>query len=455
MRRQHLTRRRLLRLVGGGLAVGTLGGIGQAAPVAHDGGAPGSNLIAGLESPDEEDSGEFRLLVAWEEQFNGRVVDAYPADRTGKQAPLWSRAQYRDRFPMFSARTLDTAFREQFLDIDALYGASGNQPLMDLTGIQPGDEGQLDLFVQPVGRDGIVGVTGRLHSNGAQQPQATAGNETGEPLPTATPAATTAMADAITAKLVQTGHTGVGEMTTVVLAEGTLREVLAAVGDRPVPLDGDLSTDTLDCTNDASVPHVRLTWRLPETASVAADDGARFDLRFTAVPCPTSTRPALSVTTRSYMMSSNRLVYIVRVRNDGPATARNVRVVPKREVGPTSQRTTIAGYGNCLLDPYDWLDVEAIRVRKGPTTSMLNDFSKGDAGGGLTYDQTYDPRTGIWHLGTVEPKQTWELLVTLNTSPCAAGQTFRNTVEVRTDDWWTNRLHDPAAWTATTETALD
>ncbi|WP_267639804.1 hypothetical protein [Haloarchaeobius amylolyticus] len=462
MARKHLTRRQLLRLAGGGLAVGTLTGAGQAAPVAHDGEmAAGSHRIADLTPEEPED---LRLVVAWEERFNGRVVDAYPADRTGVQAPLLSRAQYRDRYPSVDPRAIEGAFREQFLDVNALYGASGDQPLLDLTGIRPGDEGQLDLFVQPVGGHGIVGVTGRLlpatatatatTESATAEPEGPTENTAPESGPAATPMATVPLADAVTAKLVQTGHVGVGERATVVLAEGTLREVLAAVAERPVPLDGDLATPTLDCTTDRSVPHVRLTWQLPETATVAADDEARFDLRFTAVPCPTGTRPSLSVTSKSYAPREGALVYIVRVRNDGPGTARNVRVVPQRPPGIEGQRQAVAGFSNCLVDQYGWLEVEALRVRRGPTVAMLAEFSKGDAGGGLTYDETFDPTTGVWHLGTVEPGQVFELLLWLRAGPCAQGEVFRNTVEVRTDDWFGNRLHDPAAWTATTQTSL-
>ncbi len=432
--------------------------MGQAAPVGHDGETlERTNLVAGLEEP-EAASAVPRLVVAWEERVNGRVVDAYPTDRTGAQAPLWSLAQYRERFPMVAESTLQAAFHEQFLDVNALYGTSGNEPLMDLSGIQPGDEGQLDLFVQPLGSAGIVGVTGRLLPATTQQPQSTGSQPATAEAGTDTDPATTAttpLADAVTATLVQTGHNGDGKMATVVLADGTLREVVAAVSGRPVPLDGDLSTDGVDCTTDRSVPHVRLTWELPETATVVADDAVRFDLRFTAAACPSEPRPSLSVTTRSYADTNDRdLVYIVRVRNDGPATATNVRVVPTRDPTPASQRTTIAGYGNCLVDQYDWLNVKAIRVRKGPTVDMLTDFSRGDAGGGRTYDETFDPTTGVWYLGTVKPNQTWELLVSLDARPCSAGETFRNTVTVQTDEWWGNRRRDPGAWTATTETRL-
>ncbi len=176
---------------------------------------------------------------------------------------------------------VEQTYREQFVDPPS-FVVEG--PVIDLDDVKPGDSGSVAYSVHLFDEPGYVWLGGSLDANregAVTEPELDApveddpvdGSSAGELL------------DAIEVTLWYDD----GDETPLVF-EGTLGELLAAVGDG-LPLDGNPETAGRDCfpqdqPGDEQVRYVGFEWTLPASVGNAVQgDSVTFDLTFAAVQC--------------------------------------------------------------------------------------------------------------------------------------------------------------------------
>ncbi|WP_435358615.1 hypothetical protein [Haloarchaeobius sp. DFWS5] len=507
MRETTVTRRQLLGIVAGGSAVGIGGQPVGARPVADDRETFEGNRIggqAGTAPADDTASDEsLDLRVAWAETINGFPVEAFPpGDESGAQAVLWSRSQLRSQHPELDDEAIEERFDAQFTDVSAVFGERAREPLLDLSAAQPGDSGSLTVYLNLVDGDGIVGVSGDLVEGGpAPTPRPTTGREaapssgesttpttadgrsvataegdtssgdvttstdldapttgTGSPDPAADPIG---LADAVEFAVVQVVRDERGFFQDVPLVDGTLRSVLAELALAPATLDGDASTDLVDCATTEDILVVRFDWALPEAFAARLDQSSvKFDLGFLAVPCGDDPGASLEVTSRAWTQNDgNSLVYVVRVDNTGPGEATGVVVEPTPwahlVTGTAGDAAERGAFAACARDESGALNVRGMRVRRGPVDDVLKKITHWHAGAGRTYGELYDPKTGVWEIPAIGSGQSYDLLLNVDTASCATDETLTSEVVVRTQPWWNDRNAQRSARSTTVEVSLD
>lgn len=168
---------------------------------------------------------------------------------------------------------------------DTLTAEDQPAPLIDLDDVKPGDFGEVTFSFHLCDNPGYVWMNGVLQENaenGMTEPESKDPDENGgEP---------GELGDTVRALLWydddgdNVADLGGGE---VVIAEGTLREVLEELSDGPgIPLDGNRETEERDCYENSTTQHIGFAWWLPlDHGNEVQTDSVSFDLGFYTEQC--------------------------------------------------------------------------------------------------------------------------------------------------------------------------
>jgi predicted ribosomally synthesized peptide with SipW-like signal peptide len=237
-------------------------------------------------------SGELKAFL------DATATEAWPdEDGDGIQDMILTRGQIADQNPTWSPDEVEEAFHDQFADVpDDL-----ERPVIELGDVKPGDFGEVTFSTHLHNNPGYLWLTGELldaNENGLSEPERKDSDEE---------EGVVELLDAIQVavwyddgdnvreegEIIRSPH-DVEESSNITLgledsliARGTLREVLEALGDDPgIPLDADPTTTERNCYPNSTTYYFGFAWWLPvDHANEIQTDSVTFDLGFYTEQC--------------------------------------------------------------------------------------------------------------------------------------------------------------------------
>lgn len=266
-------------------------------------------------------AGELDLKVDWQVTYTGpngfEYIDAFPDRYTNDpdnpdallrddlgnivtgpddiQDPVFSREQLAANFETtVDDPQVETAFRAQFANVpDDL-----DRPIIELSDVKPGDEGEVTFSLHLFDNPGYIWMTGDLianRENSVEEPERTDEDEDNDaPIPEGDVDDAGELADALHAVIWydENGNNVLDEGEDILL-ENSLAEVLATLDEGfGLPLDGDRSNDggeegeIRDCFPNSTTQYIGFKWSLPvDHANEVQTDSVEFDLGFYTEQC--------------------------------------------------------------------------------------------------------------------------------------------------------------------------
>jgi predicted ribosomally synthesized peptide with SipW-like signal peptide len=264
-----------------------LGGIGTISIASVGAGVGTSAYFSDQETFENNEltAGELDLKVDWQQTYNGDPVNAFP-DGNGDdiQDEIRTRQEIAtDAGLPVDSPSVETTFREQFADVPDDRAA----PLIELTDLKPGDEGELTFSLHLFDNPGYIWIGSSAQSsaeNGFTEPELDDPDEVDSE--TTPPESRDGdLIDRIEATLWYDDGDNQQEDGETTVLSGTLRTVLCRLN-AGIALDADPSTGARDCFEGDTTRYLGLRWSLPvDHANEVQGDSVTFDLGFATEQC--------------------------------------------------------------------------------------------------------------------------------------------------------------------------